>query len=131
MRVGVEFGEPKAAVDKRTRTVWDVNVPADGQDFGVGIVLDLGSTKRVSSLRIQTPTPSFGATIYRADAPDLPLKLDDKAWVKAATVKSVSDDVVVPLSDEAEWARYILVWITTPRSADDTRVALSNLEVLP
>ncbi|MBO9532634.1 MAG: zinc ribbon domain-containing protein [Solirubrobacteraceae bacterium] len=131
LRVGVEFGEPKAAIDKRQRTVWDVNVPADGQEFGVGIVLDLGSTKRVSSLRIQTPTPKFGATIYRADVPDLPEKLEDAAWEEAATVKNVSDDVVVPLSDEPEWARYILLWLTTPRSDSDTRVALSNLEVLP
>ncbi len=46
-------------------------------------------------------------------------------------MKNVSDDVVVPLSDEPEWARYILVWLTTPRSDSDTRVALSNLEVLP
>lgn len=131
LRVGVEFGEPKAAIDKRGRTVWDVNVPADGKDLGVGIVLDLGSTVRVSSLRIQTPTPGFGAVLYRADAEDLPETLDDKAWKKTAKVKKVSDDVVVPMSDEPEWARYVLLWLTTPVAADDTRAAISNLEVLP
>ncbi|MFT4035839.1 MAG: zinc ribbon domain-containing protein [Patulibacter sp.] len=130
-RVGVEFGKPKAAVDKRTRTVWDVNIPADGQPFGVGIVLDLKSTKRVSSLRIQTPTPGFGAEIYRADATEIPETLADDTWVKAATVTSVSDDVVVPLSDEPEWARYVLLWLTTPPTTDATRVAISNLQVLP
>ncbi len=131
LRVGVEFGEPKAAIDKRGRTVWDVNVPADGKDLGVGIVLDLGSTKRVSSLRVQTPTPGFGAVVYRADAEELPETLDDDAWKKAATVKKVSDDVVVPMSDEPEWARFVLLWITTPVAADNTRAAISNLEVLP
>lgn len=131
LRVGVEFGEPKAATDKRNRTVWDVNVPADGKDLGVGIVLDLGSTQRVSSLRIQTPTPGFGAVIYRADTPDLPKTLQADEWKRAAKVKSVSDDVVVPMSDEPEWARYVLLWITTPVAADDPRVAVSNLEILP
>lgn len=131
LRVGVEFGQPKAAIDKRERTVWDVNVPADGANFNVGIVLDLGSTKHVSSLRIQTPTPGFGAVVFRADVKDIPEKASDGAWTAAATVDSVSDDVVVPLSDEPEWARYVLVYLTTPRSADDTRVALSNLEILP
>jgi predicted nucleic acid-binding Zn ribbon protein len=131
LRLGVEFGEPKAAIDKRTRTVWDVNVPADGNELGVGIVLDLGSTRRVSSLRIQTPTPGFGAVLYRADATDLPATLDDDAWKRAAKVKSVSDDVVVPMSDEPEWARYVLLWITTPVADDDPRVAVSNLEILP
>ncbi|MEH3054929.1 MAG: zinc ribbon domain-containing protein [Patulibacter minatonensis] len=130
-RVGAEFGEPKAAIDKRQRTVWDVNVPADGTDFGVGIVLDLGSTKHVSSLRIQTPTPGFGALIVRADAKELPASIIDTNWKQAATVEKVSDDVVVPLSDEPVWARYILLMLTTPVAADDTRVAISNLEVLP
>jgi predicted nucleic acid-binding Zn ribbon protein len=131
LRLGVEFGTPKAAIDKRNRTVWDVNVPADGNDLGVGIVLDLGSTQRVSQLRIQTPTPGFGAVIYRADTTDLPDDLDDKAWKKASVVKSVTDDVVVPMSDEPEWARYVLLWLTTPVAEDDTRVAVSNLTVLP
>jgi hypothetical protein len=131
-RAGVEFGEPKASIDKRSRTVWDVNVPADGQPFGVGIVLDLGDElHRVSTLKIGTPTPKFGVEIYRSDAEKVPDKLDDR-WTKAATVPDVSDDVSVPLTDgDGKWARYILVYLTTPRSADDTRAAISNLEVYP
>lgn len=133
LRPGVEFGEPKAAIDKRTRTVWDVNVPADGQPFGVGIVLDLGSeARRVSEIKISTPTPGFGAVIYRTDAEDLPEKIDDR-WTRAAKVREVSDDLTIPVSKDgdAKWTRYILVFLTTPRSADDTRAAISNVEVLP
>lgn len=129
-RVGVEFGKPKAAIDKRSRTVWDVNVPADGQDFGVGIVLDLGETQRVSTLKISTPTPGFGAVIYRADAEERPEQLDD-TWTRTEKVRNVRDELELPLADEPVWTRYILVLLTTPRDPQDTRVAIGNLEVLP
>ena len=130
-RVGVEFGTPKAAIDKRSRTVWDVNVPADGQPFNVGIVISLGKeARRASELKITTPTPKFGATVYRSDADSVPDTLDD--WTKTADIETVSADQSVPLTDgDAKWTRYILVYLTTPRSADDTRAAISNLEVLP
>lgn len=130
-RAGAEFGKPKAAVDKRNRTVWDVNIPADGQPFNVGIVLDLGEVKHVSSLKIRTPTPGFGAVIYRSDADEIPEKIDDR-WTRAAKIDSVSDDLTVPITKgDPEWARYILVYLTTPIAADNTRAAISDLEVLP
>lgn len=134
LRPGVEFGKPKAAIDKRSRTVWDVNVPADGEPFNVGIVLDLGDeAKKVAELKIATPTPKFGAVIYRADSAEIPETVDDKEWKLVSTLDSVSDDVTVPMSEDGDtkWARYILVFLTTPISADDTRAAISNLEVLP
>ena len=130
-RTGVEFGKPKAATDKRSRTVWDVNVPADGQPFNVGIVISLGKeARRAAELKIQTKTPGFGATVYRSDAESVPDTLD--AWTKSADIETVSGDMTVSLADgEAKWTRYILVYLTTPRSADDTRAEISNLEVLP
>lgn len=133
-RAGVEFGKPKATIDKRSRTVWDVNVPADGQPFNVGITLDLGDeAKKVSELKIGTPTPKFGAVIYRADTEEIPETVDDKEWKLVKTIESVSDDLSVPMSEDGDtkWARYILVYLTTPISPDDTRAAISNLEVLP
>lgn len=130
-RVGVEFGEPKAAFDKRLRTVWDVNVPADGADMGVGIVVDLGETRRASALKIQTPTPGFGAVIYRTDAPKYPKTNQDDKWERVSKLRSVTDGVEVLLDDDAVFTRYVLLFLTTPRSATDTRVAISNLELLP
>ncbi|MBJ7470522.1 MAG: zinc ribbon domain-containing protein [Solirubrobacteraceae bacterium] len=133
-RAGVEFGKPKAAIDKRSRTVWDVNVPADGEPFNVGIVLDLGDeAKKVAELKISTPTPKFGAVIYRADSAEIPATVDDKEWKLVSSLETVSDDVTVPMSEDGDtkWARYILVFLTTPISPDDTRAAISNLEVLP
>lgn len=133
-RAGAEFGKPKAAIDKRSRTVWDVNIPADGQPFNVGIVLDLGDeAKKVTELRIGTPTPKFGAVIYRADTEEIPATVDDKEWKLVKTLESVSDDLTVPMSEDGDskWARYILVFLTTPITPEDTRAAISNLEVLP
>lgn len=130
-RPGVEFGRPKAAIDKRSRTVWDVTVPADGQPFNVGIVLDLGDeSRRVTALKIGTPTPGFGVQLYRTDDEQVPDQLD--GWKKVGEPATVSDDLTLQLTDEdPKWARYILVYLTTPVSAEDTRAAISNLEVLP
>lgn len=133
-RAGAEFGKPKAAIDKRSRTVWDVNIPGDGQPFNVGIVLDLGDeAKKVAELKIGTPTPKFGAVIYRADTEEIPATVDDKEWKLVKTIESVSDDLSVSMSDDgdAKWARYILVYLTTTITPEDTRAAISNLEVLP
>ena len=130
-RPGVEFGKPKAVIDKRSRTVWDVTVPADGQPFNVGIVLDLGDeARRVSALTIRTPTPGFGIELYRTDQEEMPDALED--WKKAGEGIKASDDLLVQLTDgDPKWARYVLVYLTTPVSAEDTRAAISNLEVLP
>ncbi len=134
LRAGVEFGKPKAAIDKRSRTVWDVNVPADGDFVNVGIVLDLGDeAKKVGALKIGTPTPKFGALIYRADSEEIPDSPENKDWKLVKGLEAVSDDQEIPMSDDGDtkWARYILVFLTTPISDDNTRVAISNLEVLP
>ncbi len=130
-RPGVEFGKPKAAIDKRSRTVWDVTVPADGQPFNVGIVLDLGDeSRRVSAIKLGTPTPGFGVQLYRTDDEQVPDQLDD--WKKVGEPATVSDDLTLQLTDgDPKWARYILVYLTTPVTAEDTRAAISNLEVLP
>jgi predicted nucleic acid-binding Zn ribbon protein len=130
-RLGVEFGKPKAAIDKRSRTVWDVTIPADGQPYNVGIVLDLGDeSHRVSSLTMGTPTPGFGIELYRSDAEEVPDTLED--WTKASDPTTASDDTILPLTaDDPKWARYVLVYLTTTASADVTRAAISNLEVLP
>lgn len=130
-RIGVEFGKPKAAIDKRSRTVWDVNVPADGQPFNVGILLDLGDeAKRVAAIKIGTPTPKFGVQVYISDDAERPATLED--WKRVAETDEVSDDLEIPITDgDPKWARYILVYLTNPRAADDTRAAISNLEVLP
>lgn len=135
-RVGAEFGVAKAAIDKRSRTVWDVNVPADGQPMNVGIVLDLGETVKVSALRIGTQTPGFSAVVARADTEKIPPTIDDDGWTKPANngeVETVSDDLEIDLTrgEDPKWARYIVVFITTPPNPTDTRVAISNLEVLP
>ncbi|MDO9353462.1 MAG: hypothetical protein Q7T55_07195 [Solirubrobacteraceae bacterium] len=130
-RAGVEFGKPKAAIDKRSRTVWDVTIPADGQPYNVGIVLDLGDeSRRVSSLTLGTPTPGFGIELYRTDNEEVPDTLEE--WTKASDPTTASDDTILPLTpDDPKWARYVLVYLTTTASAEQTRAAISNLEVLP
>ncbi len=134
LRAGVEFGKPKAAIDKRSRTVWDVNVPADGELFNVGIVLDLGDeAKKVGALRLSTPTPKFGVVVYRADSEEIPDTIDNKDWKLVTGLQAVGGEQDIPMSEDGDtkWARYILVFLTDPISADNTRAAISNLEVLP
>jgi len=129
-RVGAVFGDASAAIDDNVRTVWDVTVPVDHQPVGVGLVLDLGQTKRVSSLKLGTPTPGFGAVVYYADASSLPPQLDN-SWTRAKKIKSVNNGMEVQIADTPQWARYVLVWFTNPSDPANPRVAISELELLP
>ena len=129
-RVGAVFGDAIAAIDDNVRTVWDVTVPVDQQPVGVGLVLDLGQTKHVHSLKIGTPTPGFGAVVYYADATTLPPQLDN-SWTRAKKIKSVNNGMQVDIADTPQWARYVLVWFTNPSVPANPRVAISELELLP
>ena len=78
------------------------------QDFssskeGVGLVLDAGGTRELSSVTVTTETPGFSAEIQAGSSPDGPFEV-------VGANKPVSEKTTWEL--EGAEARYYVVWIT-------------------
>jgi hypothetical protein len=130
-RAGAEFGPAANAIDKKSTTVWDVSVPADGKPIGAGLVLDLGKPYDLRALQIATPTKGFRVELYGAvDAKELPEDILDKRWEHLTDIKQVADGKVVSLLKKSEnKQRLLLIWITAPAEPTDPRVAIGNVTV--
>ncbi|MDP9400636.1 MAG: hypothetical protein M3P39_06755, partial [Actinomycetota bacterium] len=124
-RPGAEFGDPAAAADGDPDTVWDVVVPADGEDVEAGLVIDLGERRRVASLTVRTTTPGFDARVYvaRRGVPD-----ELSGWERVAAVRDVPREREIAVDVDAR-VRRILLWITDAGDEEDPRVAIGEVQV--
>jgi predicted Ser/Thr protein kinase len=95
------------ATDGDTTTAWTTET-YDSPDFGglkdgVGLVLDAGSSVKLSQLTVTTPTPGFTAEIQAGDSPDGGFATDSSSQTVTGTTK---------FTLSGRTARYYLVWIT-------------------
>jgi serine/threonine protein kinase len=120
-----EENENKAdlAVDGDPGTHWETtrykqaNISAFKE--GVGLILDLGSTKQARSLELDVPTTGAEVTIYGADGASPPETLADWQTTTLAGPKEIDQTKdVISLNGQRPY-RYYLVWLTQlPKSQD-------------
>ncbi len=92
------------ATDGQSDTYWTTERYNDGlQKSGVGLVLDAGASKKLSSLTVKSDTPSFVAVIEAGSSPSGPFKPVSSSGTVGTTTK---------FSLDGDAARYYLVWIT-------------------
>ena len=112
---GAEHPEEVAfAIDGDPRaTAWTTETyqgDSFGTKSGVGLVVDLGSEQRVSSVLVESPTPGWPLEVYGANDP-LPESLD--GWEALGSTDSVGDRTKVDLVAPKRY-RYLLLWATGP-----------------
>jgi hypothetical protein len=127
-RPGAEFGRPAAAVDGDPETVWDVVVPADGEDVGVGLIVDLGARRDLGSVTLTTPTAGFDVEVY-AVAQGKPAALGD--WGRATNARDVRGERRIDLDAVDGRVRRLLLWFTDAGDVEDPRVVVGEVEVRP
>jgi hypothetical protein len=123
--------EAKLAVDGRPGTAWTTS--GYKQDFGpaglkpgVGLVLDLGSEREVSSVVV---TVTGGTTaVELLSATSRPTSIDG---LDVAAKGTSDDDGTVTLTpDEPVTGRYLVVWLTSvPTVEGDFRGSIAEVEV--
>ncbi|MFM8889389.1 MAG: protein kinase domain-containing protein [Solirubrobacterales bacterium] len=121
----VEFaidGDPNASA----WTTETYQTDSFGTKSGVGLVVDLGSPRKLSSVQVVTPTPGWPIEVYGANDP-LPDSLD--GWEALGSADSVSDRDTIDLITLTSY-RYLLLWATAPAETDDGYgVAISDVSV--
>lgn len=129
-RAGAEFGPAKNAVDDSKRSVWDVTVPVDNAPIGAGLVIDLGDRYTLESLTIDTPIPGFDVELYGANSTKLPKDILDERWEQLTDRNNYADGTSIKLKGRAKGkVRYINLWFTNARNAEDPRIAIANVTV--
>ena len=95
------------ATDGSPSTSWYTETYASerfgGLKDGLGLVLDTGGERTLSTLTVTTGTPGFSAKIEAGNSLDGPFTAD-------SSTQSVSGSTTFPL--QGETARYYVVWIT-------------------
>jgi serine/threonine protein kinase len=101
---GEHDADAPKAVDGDGTTYWRTESYNDGLNKdGVGLVLDAGTARRISSLTVRTDTPGFTAEIQDGDSPTGPFTtVSPSQTTGALTTFSLRD----------ARARYYVVWIT-------------------
>jgi hypothetical protein len=113
-----------AAIDGDASTAWrsENYFDADLRKPGVGLLLDLGTSRMVTGFRLEVPHPGYTFTLAVGDDPDV-LAADAVASYTAAT--SMRETI------EPTVGRYVLLWITSVVDAGDgDRAEVAELKVV-
>jgi serine/threonine protein kinase len=91
---------------------------------GVGVLFDLGSSKRVSAFTLQTPSPGFHFQVKVGDDPNALVAAPADTYTATTTMRET-------LSAPAT-GRYVLLWITqvVPGVEGGNRAAVGSFQVL-
>jgi hypothetical protein len=130
-------GDPADAYDKNLQTSWFVTTN-DGDEMGVGLLIDLEKTRNVEKIDLATSTPGYRIEVYASER-DRPADVLDTRWnhlTNRSRVDETKRDGTVAgdgferiaLRDRAGEFRYILLWFTTPPDAGAT-VRISEIAV--
>lgn len=112
--------------DPSSTTVWSTQT-YDSRDFGrlvpgVGVVLNLSSSHRLSELIVKSPTPGYNASVYVASS----TQTDLAGWgTPLATVTNAASTATFKLNGAAGAA--VLIWFTLLSPTNQIQVA--NVQV--
>ncbi|HEV3474979.1 MAG TPA: protein kinase, partial [Actinomycetota bacterium] len=117
-----------SAVDGDTETSWSTegysNAELGGLKEGVGLVLDLGATRDIAGIDLQTPLPGWEFELYGGEDPEA---ADEPISSDGATSFVAESETALEL--EPSRYRYVLVWVTELAAAPDGRFRAQVAEV--
>jgi hypothetical protein len=134
-----EFGDPSLAIDGDASTAWTAQVnPAVAPKMAEGLVIDLKSAQRLSSITLITATPGMSVQVYGANGHTLPSSITDPAWVELSPYRVThKHNVHIKLRDSTKAFRFVTLWISkAPATSVGTaqapgHVSVNELELFP
>jgi hypothetical protein len=120
------------AVDADPSTSWSTDIYHANPHFGglkpgVGLLLDLGKSKRVDTAKLQLSAPGANLELRAGDTP--PRSADDLSLVAAATDAKTNTKLTLSTPTTA---RYWLLWITAlpPSRSNDYTLSVAEIALL-
>jgi hypothetical protein len=133
------FGDPSLTIDGDPSTGWSAQVdPSTAPAMADGVLIDLKSKKKVSSVKLVTTTPGLTLQVFGASAQTAPASITDPAWAplsRSLTIKK--RHAKIGLHNKTKAYRFIVVWISgVPAKSVGTpekpgRVTLNEVELFP
>ena len=118
----------KNVIDGDLKTVWtttDYKKADLGGKAGVGLVLDLGAPRPVSTVDIQFTSPGASVTVYVTDDTKPDIATAEKLSTGTASSKSLTVKSPRPVS-----GRYVIIWLTKiPQSGSVWKSGISEITV--
>jgi hypothetical protein len=127
-----EFGDPSLAIDGDPSTAWTAKVkPALAPKMAVGLVIDLKTAQKISSLYLLTSTPGLTVQVYGANGNAAPPSITDSSWTKLSPSQVVSGrQTTIKLADSTKAFRFVTLWISRA-PASSGHVSANELELFP
>jgi hypothetical protein len=134
-----EFGDPSLAIDGDPSTAWTARVnPAVAPRMAEGLVIDLKSAQKLSSLSLLTSSPGMTVQVYGANGRAAPASITDSAWSKLSPAQIVQQrQSSIKLAHSSQGFRFVTLWISrAPASSVGTakspgHVSVNELELFP
>jgi hypothetical protein len=106
--------------------------------MAVGLVIDLKSPQKLSSLSLLTSSPGLTVQVYGANGRTAPASITDSAWSKLSPSEVVQGrQTSIKLANSTQGFRFVTLWISrVPASAVGTtkapgHVSVNELELFP
>ncbi len=128
-RADSRFGDPTKAYDGSDARVWQASVPADGDDFGLGLAFGLERPRDMSSVTLNLDgRGGFGVEVFGSAGRTQPPDMLDRRWKKIGSDSDVRDGQRISLDADGR-VRHLLVRITeAPQGAEGRRsVAIAEV----
>ncbi len=134
-----DFGDPSLTIDGDVTTGWTAVVePTTAPKMAEGVLIDLKTPHKLSSLVLITTTPGITVQVYGANGATAPTSITDPAWIPLSHSRTiVKKHVRIKLRNQKEAFTFVTLWISkAPASAVGTpaapgRVSINEIELFP
>jgi hypothetical protein len=106
--------------------------------MAAGLVIDLKSSQKLSSLSLLTSSPGLTVQVYGANGRTAPASITDSAWSKLSPSEVVQGrQTSIKLAHSTQGFRFVTLWISrAPASSVGTakapgHVSVNELELFP
>ncbi len=133
------FGDPSLAADGDSSTGWTARVdPAIAPRMAVGLLIDLNTAQKLSTLELITSTPGMTVEVFGANGSTAPATITDPAWTHLSPYQvEKKTHMVIKLGDSTKAFRFVTLWISgAPAASIGTatapgRVSVNEVELFP
>jgi len=133
------FGDPSLATDGDSSTAWSARVdPTIAPRMAVGLLIDLNTAQKLSSLELITSTPGMTVEVFGANGSTAPISITDPAWTHLSPYQvEKKRHMLIKLGDSTKAFRFVTLWISgAPPASIGTptapgRVSVNEVELFP
>jgi hypothetical protein len=126
------FGDPSLAIDGDTSTAWTAQVdPATAPNMADGLLIDLKSKQKVSTLKLVTATPGMTVQVFGANGHTAPASITEPAWIGLSRSQVVKKrHLRITLRHAKQAFTFVVLWISkVPEGSIGTAEAPGHVSV--